>query len=101
RHTRSYGDWSSDVCSSDLGIPFEISAESPAIRPGATRNQSLTARTLGSSFRSIPSQCSTDGGPDDTHLRYSCIRSYGCNGVASEIGRASCRERVWMLVEEG
>src|SRR5437867_9276046 len=22
RHTRSYGDWSSDVCSSDLAIPF-------------------------------------------------------------------------------
>src|SRR5207248_7141810 len=21
RHTRSYGDWSSDVCSSDLGVP--------------------------------------------------------------------------------
>src|SRR5207248_3383323 len=24
RHTRSYGDWSSDMCSSDLDIPAEI-----------------------------------------------------------------------------
>src|SRR5207248_8778298 len=24
RHTRSYGDWSSDVCSSDLGVTFTI-----------------------------------------------------------------------------
>src|SRR5207248_6450523 len=23
RHTRSYGDWSSDVCSSDLRMPFD------------------------------------------------------------------------------
>src|SRR5207248_5721693 len=24
RHTRSYGDWSSDVCSSDLAVPLVI-----------------------------------------------------------------------------
>src|SRR5438094_3685161 len=26
RHTRSYGDWSSDVCSSDLGSPAKVAA---------------------------------------------------------------------------
>src|SRR5207248_7268141 len=33
RHTRSYGDWSSDVCSSDLGkLKFE-SRGGPSMRP--------------------------------------------------------------------
>src|SRR5207248_7448199 len=27
RHTRSYGDWSSDVCSSDLPVPAQIVIE--------------------------------------------------------------------------
>src|SRR5207248_3804711 len=31
RHTRSYGDWSSDVCSSDLAIYNDVLATSTAI----------------------------------------------------------------------
>src|SRR5207248_8609986 len=31
RHTRSYGDWSSDVCSSDLGLMWGISFFGPDV----------------------------------------------------------------------
>src|SRR5437867_12599585 len=57
RHTRSYGDWSSDVCSSDL-----IALRSPA-PVGVTFERWVTAQDA----------------IDDL-----------------QIGRASCRERVWM-----
>src|SRR5207248_8844079 len=43
RHTRSYGDWSSDVCSSDLETLFATNAESPA----AFTELSLPAMTIG------------------------------------------------------
>src|SRR5207248_7036005 len=33
RHTRSYGDWSSDVCSSDLGVRVPISIVAPTGQP--------------------------------------------------------------------
>src|SRR5207248_9302214 len=63
RHTRSYGDWSSDVCSSDLtrshggrrGAPPPSWRSGPALAP--------TSPTIG-------------------------------NSNLTEIGRASCRERV-------
>src|SRR6266516_7372536 len=31
RHTRSYGDWSSDVCSSDLGLFEHVTVEGDAL----------------------------------------------------------------------
>src|SRR5437867_7696043 len=31
RHTRSYGDWSSDVCSSDLTIALELAEQAPLL----------------------------------------------------------------------
>src|SRR5438046_8732135 len=64
RHTRLVSDWSSDVCSSDLG---RDSRSAPGLR-----------------------------GP------LGCL-SQARYGIAwgAEIGRASCRERVWILVEDG
>src|SRR5207245_8551873 len=62
RHTRCYRDWSSDVCSSDLGRRIcRISQR----RRSARRSGSSTSQ----------------------------LRSEG-----AEIGRASCRERVWSAV---
>src|SRR5437867_13342620 len=64
RHTRSYGDWSSDVCSSDLGKRIELTdfteAEADILRIG------LEVGGLATRGRS----------------------------EEEEIGRASCRERV-------
>src|SRR5256885_5626649 len=83
RHTRLQGDWSSDVCSSDLGKPLEavfrptvnrtnqkfLQGECEMFRPGKTKEQTQT----------------TDDTADHTPQS-----SYG----SSKIGRASCRERV-------
>src|SRR5207248_4778654 len=66
RHTRSYGDWSSDVCSSDLTAASASSGPAPAASwwPWASRTPA----------RATP----------------------------SEIGRASCRERVstWEVADD-
>src|SRR5262245_64191067 len=44
RHTRCLSDWSSDVCSSDLGPPAEDSRRLDAgVRSGAPRNQGAAA----------------------------------------------------------
>src|SRR5207248_4455004 len=68
RHTRSYGDWSSDVCSSDL---------------------------VGGHPHGDP------GGAVDEQVR-DPRRQYHRLGLrAIEIGRASCRERVWISVGAG
>src|SRR5207248_8344681 len=42
RHTRSYGDWSSDVCSSDLPLLQRIGSRSAA----STRRRSTTTPTF-------------------------------------------------------
>src|SRR5437762_239346 len=65
RHTRYIGDWSSDVCSSDLGLN---SASVASIADPA----------------------------DPTHLPLLFRRSYVISGIGgwTQIGRASCRERV-------
>src|SRR2546421_2252783 len=79
RHTRSDRDWSSDVCSSDLGDP---PAEHRALRD--------TVGVLDLSFRSR--LCLT--GAD----RQKFLNGQATNNVkdlkVGEIGRASCRESV-------
>src|SRR5437867_11385290 len=65
RHTRSYGDWSSDVCSSDLRIIY-------------------------SSSIAVHDRRGTSKGRPITESSPFCARTeYG-----EKIGRASCRERV-------
>src|SRR5437764_3646518 len=81
RHTRYIGDWSSDVCSSDLGgapslshtlcvqsTEFREGAPPPPLQHGITKNRliGLNAKTSESAKR-------------ESH---------------QQIGRASCRERV-------
>src|SRR5437867_11389637 len=73
RHTRSYGDWSSDVCSSDLH---------PIVRVGLVRPP--VHRVVGQEGRVLP--LPERGHPLERHV---------------EIGRASCRERVWVAVGAG
>src|SRR5688500_20201641 len=73
RHTRLQGDWSSDVCSSDLGYP-------------AGDGQRVRWRTV---FRADGLHRMTAG----TDRRVSAL---GWRTVVDlQIGRASCRERGW------
>src|SRR5207248_4828011 len=77
RHTRSYGDWSSDVCSSDLAgdHPFSARTRTPAspARPPRGPGADPTRRRL------IPCDSAAHGG----------IRRYRASQVASS--RASIR----------
>src|SRR5262249_56189238 len=84
RHTRLVSDWSSDVCSSDLGLyAFRQATEGgrfplALISPATSRTISST---LGELHRKL---VALELHPDDAAPR----------GLAEgEIGRASCRER--------
>src|SRR5438046_9476745 len=70
RHTRLVSDWSSDVCSSDLG----------------TKVQGVVVDHNGKRLGEARGRTPVEGGPA---------------AVVAEIGRASCRERVWIWVGAG
>src|SRR5256885_10327971 len=80
RHTRLQGDWSSDVCSSDLSTSQER-----AILVG------LEIKARKASVRGGPNAGS--GAPDSFTAEESLEELAELAGSA-EIGRASCRERV-------
>src|SRR5207248_6576082 len=89
RHTRSYGDWSSDVCSSDLGpavsdeaVEFEV--VDPALRGVGLLHELRRPRRV--EFDSA-----------DGAWRLTFPRPAG----ADQIGRASCRERGQLSVAVG
>src|SRR5688500_19096694 len=78
RHTRLQGDWSSDVCSSDLTENYQHFVENAYV---------LAAREPRSTFSASV----------DT-AAYSILRSKITSG--QQIGRASCRERVQIKVDD-
>src|SRR5438094_7516246 len=82
RHTRSYGDWSSDVCSSDL---HHAEAVTLGKRIGVMRAgpRSQVKGVVEVSLNGARSRT------DDAFLRY-----YKVVHEMIQIGRASCRERV-------
>src|SRR5207248_8762186 len=97
RHTRSYGDWSSDVCSSDLSyiMPLIFIVIIPAIAamlPGVE----LTPKLALVPILNVSLLC-----------KELVIGTYHWNYIAIifastcvyEIGRASCRERVEIGVD--
>src|SRR5207248_8714056 len=76
RHTRSYGDWSSDVCSSDLvSRRFDVELSQPQVALTVRGPQNLLAELK-----------------LDELAAYVNLRR---NVEPGEIGRASCREGVW------
>src|SRR5207248_8179932 len=79
RHTRSYGDWSSDVCSSDLAKPAATSRSTGAMCSWRRASRTMCALTK-SGFR--------EGMLPNKRLKL-------------KIGRASCRERVEVVGGEG
>src|SRR5437867_10001496 len=75
RHTRSYGDWSSDVCSSDLA--------------GLLSGLQRLARPPGGPWRFQPLFAT------ESALAAAASGSFSPRHTpAQQIGRASCRERV-------
>src|SRR5690348_17860083 len=83
RHTRWTGDWSSDVCSSDLGrVVFDLWEANAA-----------QLRDAGVKRVAIAGLCTLSGGAD--------LWSYRGRGADGKIGRASCRERVSILMVDG
>src|SRR5256885_6568327 len=80
RHTRLQGDWSSDVCSSDLtGEAFNLSMEEVATRVAIElKADKLIFMTEVPGIRMDPTGPADETNPIDTE----------------QIGRASCRERV-------
>src|SRR5256885_9264421 len=79
RHTRLQGDWSSDVCSSDLSpLVHRIESTDPKqIMPPPESHKTLKAEEIALLRRWVK-----EGAPYQEHWAY------------HEIGRASCRERV-------
>src|SRR5205807_5023250 len=96
RHTRLQGDWSSDVCSSDL-----ISEAFSTVHPKAGSD---------AGFHTVePNLWNPNGPTEDTRPALTCapharwLIGLGHLGQAYawviswlKIGRASCRERVWV-----
>src|SRR3546814_6726328 len=69
-------DWSSDVCSSDLSLRLAAPQREPRVRQQVVVAVAATVRAL----------------------RSSCTPQGSATGMRTEIGRASCRERVCQYV---
>src|SRR5207248_7225622 len=93
RHTRSYGDWSSDVCSSDLPSP---ASHRPFTGPSRASHRPLP-NSRGTGMRiGVPKETVAD--ERRVALTPDVAGRLGKAGFAvlverAEIGRASCRER--------
>src|SRR5205807_5434237 len=92
RHTRLQGDWSSDVCSSDLAVA-EIHNPQQDLKAGEWAylshedTDALVEQRSLSATRKYPAVISfTEGDPLEEEIRAEVPRP--------QIGRASCRERV-------
>src|SRR5207248_6772608 len=95
RHTRSYGDWSSDVCSSDLLLPA-------ARRAGdRTADSPCVLRSLAGDYAALGSSTATNSrsasGAKSAPFGQTTVPHTESNSARAkyEIGRASCRERAW------
>src|SRR5207248_8865975 len=93
RHTRSYGDWSSDVCSSDL-LKYSIVQGVVSARREFEGVEMIQL--------AIPIEPGNSGGPLlDMQGRVNgllTMKSAMSPNLGFEIGRASCRERVEIYV---
>src|SRR5437867_13008030 len=81
RHTRSYGDWSSDVCSSDLMIAAD-----------SMRHADVVSQII--SWTELPHEPTLNVPKKEFLDAILQIED-------KEIGRASCRERVWITAGAG
>src|SRR5437867_9225110 len=87
RHTRSYGDWSSDVCSSDLGQVARGDLEDRDV------GRLVDAEHLGGELALVGQLDGHFIGAIDD-VRIGEDHAVRADDEAGKIGRASCRERV-------
>src|SRR5690606_40326421 len=94
RHTRFSRDWSSDVCSSDLGSNGEANEIAKYAERWVRTLEQLSTISL-----AVDAVWSNKGGqyipPTHTFGYFAIYRG------TEEIGRASCRERGWNAVAVG
>src|SRR5207249_5399213 len=92
RHTRSKRDWSSDVCSSDLGYTSAC-RNTPFLSSIRRYRLSKDGPTTSSERPTAPPQRQLQSNLQvNTELRKNWIRFI--RPIFSKIGRASCRERM-------
>src|SRR5690606_40974351 len=87
RHTRFSRDWSSDVCSSDLG------GGHGGGRPSAVRARQVLLDDPGDQRVGLVQLPAVDGGGEARLAFAARLRQHLAAVIAHEIGRASCRER--------
>src|SRR5438094_7835072 len=87
RHTISYGDWSSDVCSSDLASwrGFAVVFLHAYANP---RHEAEALRLIAEHYPQLYTSASHEVAPE--------IREFErASTTVAKIGRAACRERRW------
>src|SRR5207247_6122784 len=93
RHTRSTRDWSSDVCSSDLSSSVGIRSMNFAFG-GIEGTVEVASELLEDGLFRLSLR--VENRSPGLHPLLSCHALLAISG--GEIGRASCRERVWIWV---
>src|SRR5207248_6276743 len=94
RHTRSYGDWSSDVCSSDLFLPATGKLVHLALPAGARVDTGVREGDEISAWYDPLIAKVIVHGEDRAAVLARLAAALGETHIAGQIGRASCRERV-------
>src|SRR5206468_7721758 len=92
RHTRSDRDWSSDVCSSDLFLNGHAKFVERAVVAGVLGRDALANRLGALELRASI---------EEAALLAAMQFELALGTFAVEIGRASCRERVYVAMWEG
>src|SRR5207248_7201238 len=87
RHTRSYGDWSSDVCSSDLRYTYFIILCQLYIESGFLK-KAILLKYVPPTFPNDLRQTGLASSEGQVSSKFALF--------LKEIGRASCRERVYI-----
>src|SRR5699024_11409562 len=85
RHTRSKRDWSSDVCSSDLGETGRVVTPIHAYSPSRGMQTQLWPESIHGGLRIARLRHFSENNCHTVHAPY------------TKIGRASCRERVLQI----
>src|SRR5205814_6247450 len=97
RHTRCLSDWSSDVCSSDLSK--ERGAKPIKLGQKMSEGAAISKKSLKIAFSQLHEQA-PDLAPGTSRLIVAELELSGGVPKLIKIGRASCRERVWISAAE-
>src|SRR5438876_2515 len=97
RHTSWTGDWSSDVCSSDLPVSSSVPTTGKRARMASTILSVATPREPFTKTRSPSRTSFTSARAASSEVSKNLVSA---SPTSLEIGRASCRERVWTAVAE-